>query len=176
MGGAMRDLRLWGVAIGFAAAISTNSLSAWGFPKCTDTRGVAVKFYAKPSDSGMKNARADYRRECDKRGRCRPVPVVIFNPDHPYLQGRMYQFTLLHECGHHAHGDTLKSKGDPGFKVTLVRESKADCYAARRGKAEGRLTCDDIQTVSETFANVGRLDSAKRAVLLKQCMRRIGCY
>jgi hypothetical protein len=163
--------------MGVAAAFWATTLSALEIPKCTDSRGHAVKFYEEPSESGMRNAHADYRRECDAAGRCQSNPIVVYNPKHPYLQNPvMAAFTLLHECGHHAHGDALvKRSPEEPIDSVIRRESKADCYAARRAKDERLLSCDDLQSVSETLANAGRVTEERRAALLKQCVRRIGC-
>ena len=55
----------------------------------------------------MMSAQAEYRRKCDTPGNCQVNPIVVCNPQHSYLQHDvMVWFTLLHERGHHAYGDT----------------------------------------------------------------------
>lgn len=172
----MRSLGLIGV-IGCAASLWSGALCAMEFPTCKDTRDRVVEFVSEPSESGMMNASADYRRDCDRKGHCRMTPIVIYNPKHPYLENPvMARFTLLHECGHHAHGDPLR-KVDPDepLETFIGRESKADCYAARRGKAERRLSCGNIRAVSRILANAGRLTEKRRAARLLSCARDVGC-
>lgn len=159
------------------AWLGVDVASALDTPSCKDGKGRKVVFVSEPSESGMANAHAEYRRDCDAAGRCRQTPIVVYNPKHPYfIDSVMARFSLRHECGHHVNGDPLR-KPDPNepIEAFIAREAKADCYAATRGKKEGVLSCKSLRAIAATLADAGRISEEKRAVKLGQCAKRLGC-
>jgi len=84
---------------------------------------------------------------------------IILNPKKlDRLSAATRLFVYSHECAHQLHG--------PG-------ETKADCYAAKRGKAEGWLRESDIDQVCRIFPHKSRStehpDRAARCEAIRQC-------
>ncbi len=85
---------------------------------------------------------------------------IVLNPvklDRLSATTRLFVYT--HECGHQLNG--------PG-------ETEADCYAAKRGKAEGWLREGDIDQVCRIFPHKSR--SAEHPDRAERCAAIHACY
>lgn len=59
-------------------------------------------------------------------------PVIVLDPGVAFGDPDFRRFTLLHECGHHANGDTLPQGMASRWFMSRQQELSADCYAAHR--------------------------------------------
>lgn len=71
-------------------------------------------------------------------------PVILLDPGLHMGDPLFREFTIQHECGHHAQGHTLPTGLASSQGLSMYKELEADCYAAREVSA----------TVSEHTARV----------------------
>ena len=74
-------------------------------------------------------------------------PVILLDPSIAGGDPDLRSFTIQHECGHHANGDTLPQGMAARWFMTREQELAADCYAAHHASA--RIS----ESVADLMAN-----------------------
>lgn len=82
------------------------------------------------------------------------------------LPAKAQLFFYFHECGHHVLAHI--------YVPTITSENEADCWAIKRGRAQGLFTHDDVLAFGPIFAHsrgskVGHLPGPERVKHLLSC-------
>lgn len=76
-------------------------------------------------------------------------PIIIVDPEVDAGNPDFRTFTLFHECGHHANGDTLPQGFAARWAMSAQQEINADCYAAQRVPRDISRTVAQYLSVSQ---------------------------